>query len=1100
MMWQFVRSSRILSQRVSLGLLGLSVAAAGAGLAASVLCSSPMTAVAEETRPATATPPATIQYNRDVRPILAEYCFACHGPDSASRKAGLRLDHFKDATADREGSFAIKPGDVAASEVVHRWNSTDPESIMPPPETTKVLSAEQKAILERWIASGAEYEPHWSYIPPQRPELPAVRDTAWVRDPIDRFVLAELEANHLTPAEEADRRTLVRRVSYDLTGLPPDPELVQQFVSDTSPRAYELLVDELMATPQWGEHRARYWLDAARFADTHGIHFDNYREIWAYRDWVINAFNQNQPFDQFSIEQLAGDLLPNRTLDQQVATGFHRCNMTTNEGGVIPEEYAVLYTRDRTETTAQVWMGLTAGCSVCHDHKFDPISQREFYEMAAFFNNTTQNTMDGNIKDTPPTVPVALPEDRGREQAVKSEIAELTAKVAERRGAATAEFAAWLAQQGAGSPSVAVVPAGLEFHAPLADGASPTVHAFAKNPANPNDTTLQPVDATLPHPAATIPGHLATNAFLSEPGKTVVEFPAAGNFGPQQAFTVSIWAKITPGTPTGAIVARMNDSDGTYRGWELSYEGDRLSCHLIHTWPENAIKAVSRVPVPINDWHHYSLTYDGSGSGAGVSLLVDGQPLPIDFHRNSLKDTIQTDVPTKLAQRHVSSPLANVGLQDLRLFARALPPAEISQLVASSRAEYLAKSGAAAQPGPARDELYQYWLKAIDPASTRMQGELAAREQELKNILARGTIAHVMQEKNEEAMAFVLYRGEYDQRRDPVKPDTFDVLPAFPESLPRNRLGLARWLFLDSQPLTARVAVNRIWQELFGQGLVRTAGDFGISGELASNQPLLDWMAIELRDSHWDLKRFYKLVVMSATYRQAAITTPEKLAKDPTNRLLSRGPRFRMDAEMVRDSALAFSGLLNRKIGGPSVRPYQPEGVWEAVAMPESNTRNYQRDKGDSLYRRSMYTFWKRAAPPASMEIFNAPNRELCSVRRERTNTPLQALVTLNDPQFVEAARVTAQRMLLRSFPTETARLNDLAVRLIARPFTPAELAIAHASLADLQAFYTASPEEAEHLLQVGEAPRANELPAPAVAAWTMLINELMNLDEVLNK
>jgi hypothetical protein len=810
------------------------------------------------------------EYNRDIRPILSENCFTCHGPDKSSRKAGLRLDVREEAM----DAGAMVPGNPEKSPFIERIFAQDPKQQMPPAKSAHKLTEAQKSLLKRWIAAGAAYQPHWSFIPPQRPQPPLVKNPAWVRNPVDAFILDKLEKQGLQPAPEADRSALARRVSLDLTGLPPDPADVEAFAADQAPAAYERLVERLLQSPHWGEHRARYWLDAARYADTHGIHFDNYREIWTYRDWVIDAFNRNMPYDQFTFAQLAGDLLPGHTLDQLVATGFNRCNITTNEGGVIPEEYLVLYTRDRTETVARVWMGLTANCAVCHDHKFDPLSQREFYSMAAFFNNTTQRAMDGNVKDTPPIIPVPRAEDRARWQAIPGELAQL-------------------------------------------------------------DRELE---------------------------------------------------------ACGQAARRYSD-----------------------TWT-------------------------------------------------------------------------------------CVPGASVTQLARLLDAAYLAGKPAKERSSADGEEMVDWWLGAVDPSSRALLTKRSALKAEEQAIKARGTVAYIMQERGNAPSAYVLYRGEYDKRRDPVQPGTPKSLPSWPSDYPKNRLGLARWLMRSEQPLTARVAVNRAWQELFGTGIVRTSDDFGSMGEAPSHPELLDWLAVEFRTLGWDRKRLYKLLVTSAAYRQAAVTTPEKLEKDPHNRLLSRGPRFRMDAEMVRDSALAASGLLVGKIGGPSVKPYQPAGVWEAVAMIGSNTRNYRQDHGRNLYRRSLYTFWKRSAPPASMEIFNAPTREVCSVRRERTDTPLQALVTLNDPQFVEAARALAQAALQSGCQETDERIDFVARRLLARSLRTTEKAVVIQSLDRLLRYYQAHVEDAHKLLHVGESPADTSLDPATHAAWTMLVNELMNLDEFLNK
>lgn len=1024
-----------------------------------------------------------LQYNRDIRSILADNCFACHGPDSASRKADLRLD----SRAAAIEMAAIAPGDPDSSVMLDRIFSDDPEEVMPPPAIKKTLTAAQKETLRRWVAEGAEYEPHWSFIAPVRPPVPAVNDAAWVRNPIDAFVLAKLGTLGLKPAPEADRHALARRLSLDLTGLPPQPELVAEFVADTSPDAYEKLVDRLLASPHWGEHRGRYWLDAARYADTHGIHFDNFREIWAYRDWVINAFNRNLPFDQFTIEQLAGDLLPNATIEQKVASGFNRCNITTNEGGVIAEEYLVLYTRDRTETTSLVWMGLTAGCAVCHDHKFDPISQREFYEMAAFFNNTTQGAMDGNIKNTPPVIPVPQNEnDYQRSQAIPGELAAAQKQLEDRKQGGRGDFEKWLVDATPDAISQ-LLSQGLELHAKLDVEMKDTVDVEVRGKTRP-----------LPVGKLTwVEGRNADRAVHLD-ANTNLDLADVGNFEVDQPYTVSAWVKLTATGLTGPIIARMNESDA-YRGWDLWVQNNRIGMHLIHSWPKDAIKTVAVTELPLNEWHHITVTYDGSGKVGGVQIFYDGEPQPTQPEANEIKNTSVTTVPLRFGRRSGSTQLANVQLQDVRIYSKTFEPSAIASLKQGDDLLASLYKPAAERTEADTDQLYQWWLKGVDQVTQSLNERISALNKEQADIQARSTVAHVMNEKPEPAMAFILHRGEYDQRRDQVQPKTLAVLPPMAEDLPRNRLGFAKWLLTAEHPLTARVTVNRFWQEVFGTGLVRTAGDFGVTGELPANQELLDWLAVEFRESGWDVKKFFKMLVMSSTYRQAAITTPEKLERDEQNRYCSRGPRFRMDAEMVRDYALAASGLLVPKIGGPSVKPYQPPGVWEAVAMIGSNTRDYKPDTGENLYRRSMYTFWKRSAPPASLDIFNAPNREVCTVRRERTNTPLQALVTLNDPQFIEAGRVLAAQVL-QIDSNDNARLQRMANRLLARDLRDEELAVVNQVLAELLAYYAEHVDDAAQLIAVGESKPDGVLAPATLAAWTMVANQLMNLDEVLNK
>ena len=1041
-------------------------------------------------QPATAaeTTPTTLEYNRDIRPILAENCFGCHGPDSAARKAGLRLDQFAEATAPRKDKEpAIVPGKTDAGALLARINAPKAEEVMPPTKTHKTLTAREKTVLRDWIAAGAQYQPHWSLLPPHAAPLPAVRDARWPHNAMDHFILARLEREGMAPAPEADRRTLLRRVSLDLTGLPPTPAEVEAFVNDPASDAYEKVVDRLLASPRWGEHRARYWLDAARYADSNGIHFDNYREMSAYRDWVIRAFNRNERFDQFTIEQLAGDLLPDRTLEQQVASGFNRCNMTSNEGGAIDEEYLVLYARDRVETTAQVWLGTTAGCAVCHDHKFDPLTMRDFYSLAAFFNNTTQRAMDGNVADTPPAITVPRPEDRARWDVLTRELTEARQRLDRRRAEGKPEFQAWAATAqptafSGGQPKQAPL-----FHAPLDEPGGESLNVRTGEAAG-----------TVAAPGATNrqPGALSAHAYTTGHGRA--QFADAGNFEGDQPFSYSVWVKLAGGRD-GALFSRMDD-EHDYRGWDLWVEGGKPALHLIHQWPDDALKVVANKALDAKRWTHVAVTYDGSRKASGVKIYLDGEVQATSVQADKLKGTTRTTVPFELGRRHTTSQVAGAGLQDLRLYGQALPALEVQALAKNSRIAALLTKAADQRSETEREELYQAWLTRMDTAYQNATGALAKLQKEEGEIKGRGTTTEVMQEKPDQPLAHILFRGDYDKRRDKVEPNTPAALPALPADLPRNRLGLARWLLRPEHPLTARVTVNRFWQELFGVGLVRTAGDFGVAGELPSHQDLLDWLAVDFRESGWDVKRCFRQIVLSATYRQSAAVPAGAENRDPQNRLLSRGPRYRMDAEMVRDYALAVSGLLSPQIGGKSVKPYQPEGVWEAVAMNESNLHFYKQDHGESLYRRSLYTFWKRAAPPASMEIFNAPNRETCAVRRERTDTPLQALVTLNDPQFVEAARHLAQATLQSVGESTTARLDFMARRLLARPLRPEELRILTASVSGLVDQYYAAPREAEALLAVGESPADPTLDRRTLAAYTMVANELLNLDEVLNK
>ena len=1026
------------------------------------------------------TPPATagseeVDFGRDVRPILTEHCYACHGPDEAAREGDLRLDLEAEARA----------SGVLGGELVQRVTlPADHPDRMPPAEVGEPLSAEEAAVLAAWVEAGAPWDGHWSFETPTRPALPEVSDPAWVRNPVDAFVLARLDAEGLAPEPEADRRTLARRLALDLTGLPPAPEEVEAFVQDPRPDAYERLVDRWLETDAWGEHRARAWLDVARYADTHGIHFDNYRDIWPYRDWVIEAFTADVPYDTFSIEQLAGDLLPEPTIPQRVATGYLRCNITTNEGGLIDEEYKVLYARDRTESFGQAWLGLTVGCAVCHDHKYDPLTQREFYALSAYFDNTRVPIRDGNAQDPPPILRVTPPEQRARLATLTGELEAAREARAAREASAASDLAAWLASPEA-ARAVERVPSGGEHLVVRAAGAGAPAQVLVDGEAR---------EVALEEGASWEEG--PSGGGLRSEGASLV-LPDAGDFDTGDAFTCSAWVRLQPNDRSGALASRM-DMGSAYRGWDLWLQGRRVGTHIISAWPQQALKVVAKAQVPAERWTHVAITYDGSAAVSGVRVYYDGIEQEVNVEARGLEGSIRTAVPFRIGSRTPGN-ASGAAVADLRIHPRVLDAGEVASLALAPLLSDAVARGLEPLDEGTRSSLRDWWLRAVDADWQRWDGEAQRLDGERQAIEASSPTAHVFAEAEGSPMAFVLDRGEYDRRGEQVQPGTPAFLPPMEGGAAASRLALAEWLFQEDHPLTARVAVNRFWQELFGMGLVATSGDLGLSGEFPSHPALLDWLAVEFRESGWRVKDLFRLLVTSATYRQAAGAAAMKRAVDGDNRLLSRGPRFRMDAEMIRDTALAASGLLVREVGGPSVRPYQPPGVWEAVAMRESNTHTYRMDAGERLWRRSMYTLWKRAAPPASMEIFDAPNRETCAVRRIRTNTPLQALVTLNDPQFVEAARALAARAL-RSHETYAARMDAMMLGLASRPLEDEELRTCGAVLADLRAHYAANPEAARALVEVGESPAPEDLQPSDLAAWTMLANMLMNLDEVVTK
>ncbi|RMF44333.1 MAG: DUF1553 domain-containing protein, partial [Planctomycetota bacterium] len=904
-----------------------------------------------------------------------------------------------------------------------------------------------------------------------------------------------LEARGLEPAPEADPATLLRRLHLDITGLPPRYEDVQRFSRDYAQRGDKALsewIDRLMMQPSWGEHRARYWLDAARYGDTHGLHFDNYREMWPYRDWVIRAFNRNQPFDQFIVEQIAGDMLPDPTDDQLIATGFQRCNITTNEGGTIDEENLANYAADRVQTFGWVFLGMTTNCGQCHDHKFDPFTMRDYYSLAAFFRNTTQGPKDGNSKDgRGPILVVPSDEDRPRWKALPAEIEAAKAARDDCRRAAKADYQGWLngiSPEDLGEP---IPTDALLAHLPLQEGSGDTIGDLtrADSPAAATGNLQWESD------------DLFGAALVIQTGKTL-QLGNIGDFARDQQFSYGAWYKPKDKRTSGGIIARM-DEKNSHRGWDLWQNGDRYSVHIIDQWPDNAIKVSTQdVTVKPSQWQHVFVTYDGSGKPSGIKIFIDGQPQKLRTDTNSLRNdaSIHTDTPTRIGQRSHGAVVAGSRIRDVRIYARRLADAEVASISQVAPLQIALGVPEEKRTDAQRKALFDYYLTHHHPQYAALARRVEELEAEQEAIRARSPITHIQQEKpDSEPVAHILIRGQYDQPGELVHAATPTALHPLPDGAPRNRLGLAYWLVDPANPLTARVTVNRFWQEVFGLGIVATPEDFGVMGALPTNQELLDWMAVDFREHGWDVKRLFKQMLMSATYRQSAAVTPEKLEIDPHNALLSRGPRFRMDAEMIRDYALAASGLLSSRMYGPGIKPYQPENIWDVVGLPSGNTRNYVQDHGENLYRRSVYMFWKRMAPPPNMEAFNAPSREVCTVRRERTNTPLQALVTLNDPQFVEAARKLAEHALqAESSPAAIAQY--IGRRAVQREWSDAELVVILDSAVQFHMYYAAHPDAAQALLSVGESARDQRLDPAQLAAWTMVCNQVLNLDEVLNK
>jgi hypothetical protein len=1013
-----------------------------------------------------------IDFNREIRPILSDVCYKCHGPDENQRQADFRLDTEEGAFAKLEsGQVAIKPGDGSASELIRRVNSTDDDVRMPPPDSGKSLSESQKTLLRKWIDSGAPWRGHWSFIKPERPELPEVQAADQAPTEIDRFVLHRLESDGLSFSPSAARSTLIRRVTLDLTGLPPSPAEIDAFLADDSEQAYDKLVDRLLASKQYGEQMARYWLDAARYGDTHGLHLDNERSIWPYRDWVINAFNDNKPFDEFTVEQLAGDLLPNPTRDQLIATGFNRCNVSTSEGGVIDEEFRVRYAVDRVETTGTVWLGLSVGCAVCHEHKFDPISQKEFYQLFAYFNNVADKGRDGNALLPPPVLQVPTAE-QAREQT------ELTAKrnsLQEQLNAALAAVALTYTDTRANSALPAddvrrehvwiedAVPPGASLNT---SGNGPAGWLFVSQPTHPvhsgTTSTVRTSDG--------MGQHFFTQA--AQPLRV-----GAGD-------RLFAYVYLDPKNPPQEIMLQFNDGSWDHRAaWGEDLidwgESDKSSRQLMGPLPEPG-KWV-RLEV---DAAHVGLK--AGASVGGWAFTQHGGTVYWD--RAGIVSTLPQDGSQFDSYRvweRMSRILKGAGL-----------PKPIGELVQKPMGERSDE-----QEKQLRDHYLRHVYAKTQETFAPLNKRVAEAEQQLAELNKAIPSTLILRDNENSRPAYVLVRGQYDQHGEEVQHGVPAALgPALPDKSPANRMALARWLVSSEHPLTARVTVNRFWQQYFGTGIVATTEDFGSQGEWPSHPGLLDWLAVEFIESGWDVKHLQKLIVTSATYRQQSHVSAEMVERDPQNRQLARGPRFRMDAEMVRDLALDVSGLLVRTVGGRSVKPYQPAGIWEAVGYTTSNTAKFKRDTGSKLYRRGLYTFWKRTAPPPSMQTFDAPSREACTVRRSRTNTPLQALVLMNDEQYVEAARNLAERMMRDGGQTASDRISYAFRLATGRNPAKEEMAVLLDVYQAHHAEFEGNQEAARKLLEVGESGYDDSLNVSELAALTMIGSLILNLDETVTK
>jgi len=1063
--------------------------------------------------------PEVVDFNFHVKPILSDRCFACHGPDATARKAGLRLDRHEDAVGELpSGNRAIVPGSTRRSALVARILSDDPARAMPPADSRLSLSDDERAVLFRWIEQGAEWKPHWAFIPPTKPVPPEPTGdgSPTSRHEIDRFVLATLAEKGLAPSAEAPRETLIRRLSLDLTGLPPTLEEIDAFLADESPDAYETVVDRLLESPAYGERMATEWLDVARYADSHGYQDDGMREMWPWRDWVISAFNRNLPFDQFVTWQLAGDLLPEPTREQRLATGFNRNHMQSQEGGIVPEEYRTEYVADRVDTLGRAFLGVTVECARCHDHKYDPVSQEEYYGLFAFFNGVNETGQIPYSGVPSPTVIVVDDEAESTLETLHARMAELEAELDPDNPRFDAGFERWRARAPEFTPGD---PAGLVVHLPLDEGVRVLEKAkeTGDGPKRKRRYTLrfanraQPSDpgylgGDLDRLPETVPGRVGGAQRLAGDSHIGLSDEGVAFFERNEPFSLAFWLRIEEEGTFGPLVTRSAGLFGGNRGYEIILrEGGRLTAGLHHVFPDNSIEIETEQPLPTGEWHHVSLTYDGSSRARGLRLFLDGERAETAVLVDHLKRSIIHDqdgenwganAGLRIGRRHDET-LEDVTVDDLRVYDRQLTVFEAGRLGGSSTTLSSALAHEATSPS-LQAALREHYVVRVAPGLAAKRRELTRLRGKENALLTSLPEVMAMRERSRPRETFVLARGAYDAPTTRVEPGTPAALGRFPDDLPPDRLGLARWLLDPGHPLTARVIVNRYWAVLFGRGLVATPADFGAQGRLPTHPQLLDWLAVTFVESGWDLKALLKRMVLSATYRQSSVADPRLLEEDSANQWLARGPSHRLSAEQIRDGALAASGLLVRKVGGPSVYPYQPAGLWKELAT--RNATEYEPGHGDDLYRRGLYTVWKRSTPPPSAISFDAADRLFCSVKRQRTSTPLQALVLLNDPQYLEASRLLGERMVREGGASPGDRIAHGFRLLTSRPPRAEELEALEGLLAaELEAFEE-DTAAARAFLTVGERRPDPAIPPAQAAAYAVVASTVMNFDEAVYK
>lgn len=1022
-------------------------------------------------------PTASVQFARDIAPILSDTCYQCHGPDAAQREADLRLDTRSGLFGIREKQQVVTPGNRQASHLWKRITSQDADEQMPPADSGKSLTPKQVELIGRWIEQGADWQGHWAFVKPTRPALPATSNSQWGKNVIDQFVLARLEKEKMNPAPEAERATLIRRVTLDLTGLPPTPREVKDFLSDRSPGAYERVVDRLLSSPEYGQRMAVQWLDAARYADTSGYQTDGERFMWRWRDWVIDAYNQGMPFDEFTIQQLAGDLLPGATVNQRIATGFHRNHRANSEGGIVFDEFLVEYAADRVETTATVWLGVTMTCARCHDHKYDPFTQRDYYQLMAYFNNLPEQGRVMKFGNSVPVMRAPTSFDQRALATVAEQLQRVEASLQGHRADLQRAQRAWEQTKLPGTLDVAIEE-DLSVYLPLDGNIKDLQESAVKAVTVPaGELTYQPARRRLG---------------LDLDGKQFVEvreFPALSG---RDKFSFTAWVSAED-EKGGPLLSLMDDGDSRDKGLSLFIEKGHLRLNYGPRWLDDALRVKIQQPLAADRWYHIAMTYDGSHKAAGVKMYVDGALQPLQIELDVFTGTFKTEYPLRLGSRGVA-PHFHGQLDEVRFYRRELSVREIQVLSVAETIAEIARLEPARRNAAQAEKIREYFLRHVSAPDIRrdylqrlnLQRQQRKIEEEVPTIM-------VMRERPERRDTFILIRGQYDQPGEQVKQGVPAILPPLAADAPANRLGLARWLVNGSNPLTARVAMNRYWSLYFGQGLVRTPEDYGSQGERPTHPALLNWLAAEFVDSGWDVKAMQRLIVTSATYRQSSQLTEAGLRDDPTNKLLARAPRFRLPAEIIRDQALAASGLLDRQLGGPSVRPYQPKGLWKEIASDQ-----YTQDHGSRLYRRSMYTFWKRTVPPPTMTTFDATSRELCVMNRSQTNTPLQALALLNDVTYVEAARGLATRMMREGGTMPDERLQWAFQVVLARVPGATEQAVLLSRYRQVLEYYKQHRKEATKLISVGESTVPKEVDDAQLAAYTVLASLLLNLDETV--